>query len=1059
MKTLNTSIAIFFITLSTFSLAADRFDPQLSPIGSIAPLETSAKQIDASIKIYRPWFENLSWQGDLIEYYIKDNKYLETTVNLDGITPQAMSGADDNWSALSNLSKKGSTWWDAGRKVIFLKGNAQKAFRFNNLTAAQQASLSNDMTNYIRGDQSKEFSQGGSYRDRHSILGSIINSNPSYVIPPAEWIEDQDYVDFIKKHKERASEIVVGANDGMVHIFDAKTGEENYAYVPSMVIDNLHKLTLVDYVHQYYVDGKIIVKDAKVGSDYATVAVGGLGGGGKGLWALDVTYPTLANETYNSGKNKKVLWELKDDADLGNIYGRPNIVRLMESNGTPKDYVVVGNGFNSDNGHAMLYIIDIANGKVEKKITVSSGTNANPNGLSMPALIDTTGDGIIDYGYAGTINGEVYKFYFGEGETNWINSGKIFVTHEGDKTPITTVPQVAKHPEDGFLVTFATGRLFTEADITDKTTQWVYGIWDKNETDANDKPKVTLINHNDLNEQKISKIKVSGEDSYSLTNKKIDWTSKLGWRVALWGGARVITDPGLRNKRMKFTITEPENIKNWDAEISYDNGGGAEEAVIDKNADGVVNNGDKSSGKIPMVFGRPDGIRSGPKFLRLNGGLDAIIHNNLKLAVFTEVEDPEPVPTPGPGPGPEICTTCASGLTGGHFDADSYDSDFKSGSTEHEHEYDDKNSTNHLSFTNAKSIKSFSPSSSEKYIIVMANADLSPGGMLTIGKESWNALDYQTTIHDKLLDWDGKNTSDLKDDYGRPLVFSRDDIVCSGCTLGVTFEVNGLAMGGLIPSQTGCVKDSDDWGHRHGRRRDGALLTYVVKLESGKNPLKDLEEQDPKYIVDKAVITFNGEVKQINLAKSLNGKEDFGGLIPKKNSPYSTSLFWHYSGSCYDDYNSWKQDRADAVNGLYTCTGGGGKGGKKGDTGDTGGDCTSGTTGNAELDDLLKQLRLAGILATNYTNALTNAWAFCADDKNKSHSHYNKICVGTNSIVARLEALLPPGGGVGGTEPGTGGGGGGGGTETSEELNSTLTPITKSKVEVLPYGRKAWVNK
>ncbi len=1031
MKTLTTSIAFFFIALSTFSLAADRFDPQLSPIGSIAPLETSTKQIDDSIKIYRPWFENISWQGDLIEYYIKDNQYLETTVDLDGFVPEVsgMSG-QNNWSALANFSNKGSTWWDTGRKVIFLKGNAQKAFRFNNLTPAQQASLSNDMTNYIRGDQSKEFSQGGSYRDRHSILGSIIHSNPSYVTPPAEWIEDENYVDFIEKHKERASEIVVGANDGMVHIFDAKTGEENYAYVPSMVIDNLHKLTLVDYVHQYYVDGQIIVKDAKVGSDYATLAVGGLGGGGKGLWALDVTYPTLANETYNSGKNKKVLWELKGDADLGNIYGKPNIVRLKGNNGTPKDYVVVGNGFNSDNGHAMLYIIDIAKGKVEKKITVSSGTNARPNGLSMPALIDTTGDGIIDYGYAGTINGEVYKFYFGEGDTNWINSGKIFVTHEGDKTPITTVPQVAKHPEDGFLVTFATGRLFTEADITDKTKQWVYGIWDKNETDAYDKPKVTLINHNDLKEQKISEI--SGEDTYSLTNDKIDWTSELGWRVALWAGARVITDPGLRNKRMKFTITEPENAKNWDAELSYDNGGGAEEAVIDKNADGVVNNSDTSKGKVPMVFGRPDGIRSGPKFLRLNGGLDAIIHNNLKLAVFTEPEESDPDPTP------DICTTCEKGLTGGHFDADSYDKDYDRDRTVHEHKYDENQKTNHLSFTNPKKIKKFSPKSDKKYIIIMANADLSPGGILTIGKHSWNSLDYQTTIHEKLLDWDGINTSDLKDNDGRPLVFSESDIDCSGCELGITFPVDALASGGLIPTKPECVTKKDSWKLRNGRRRDGALLTFVIELEDGKNPIETLEKQIPNDLMDKAVISFNNQVKQINLAKSLNGKEDFGGLIPDNNSPYSTSLYWHYDGKCYKDYSKWKKDRTKAVNKLYNC--------KK---------CTA-TTGNAELDDLLEQLRDAGIIATNYSNALTNAWAFCADDKNKNHADYNKICVGTNSIVARLESLLPLGGG--GTEPGTGGGAGGG-TATNEEFNSILTPITKSKVEVLSYGRKAWVKK
>ncbi len=1028
--------------ISSIAYSADRFDPLSTPIGSIAPLESNNKHVDASIKIYRPWFENLNWQGDLIEYEIHNDQDIVTSVNMNGLVPD--SSNSDNWSALSNLSKKGPHWWNTDRKIIFLKDGNQTGFRFNHLSDAQKENLSEDIVNYIRGDQSKEFSNGGSYRDRNSILGAIIHSNPFYIATASEWIKDPEYIDFIKQNKDREPEIIVGANDGMVHIFNAETGQENYAYVPSMVMSQLHKLAVKEddlYNLNYSVDGQINVRDARLDNKYAKVAVGGLGAGGKGIWALNVTYSGLQSENFGSSEtSRKILWEFKPElhSDLGHIYGRPNIARLMDADGNPKYYIVTGNGFNSDSGNAVLYIINISDGTVEKKISVANGSFENPNGLSMPALIDVDKDGVIDYGYAGTIDGEMFKFTFGSGKANWKSQGKIFDTPSGSKTPIITVPQVAKHPKKaGFLVIFATGRLFTESDINDVTTQWVYGIWDPSTSDT-----LEEVEHSNLVEQKISSaISAHGGVSHSISNHPIDWESKSGWRVPLdqFQGLRTLTDPGLRNKRLKLTITKPDSSKNWDMELFYENGGSSGSTIIDQNGDNQIDDTDKSQSAIPIVFYRGEGIRSEPKFIRMTDDFDAIIHNSLKLIDFTLVEE-----KCTENCGIEICTGSDCGVAGGHFDADSYDNDYHDDSTTHVHEYDDKNSTNHLDFIDttgiSKPIKRFNPIDGEKYIIVMANADLSPGGVLRVGTNAWNVLDYQAMIHEKLLDWDGSNTNDLTDNNGIPLVFTKSDVVCSGCKLGVTFDVNALAMGGLIPTQTGCVKGSDDWELRNGRRRDGSLLTYVIKLVEGQNPLKSgkLDRQKPNDLADKAVIKFNNQIKQINLAGSLNGKEDFGGLLPLGNSPYSTSLFWHYKGACYDDYNDWKKERAEAIIRLFECK-------------DDYYGCKPGTTGDPDLDSLFQLLRSAGIIATSYSNAITSTWAFCEDSSNSNHEKYNEICLGDNSAIALLEAFLP----------GDNGGGNGSGqykVEINDNLDSTLSPITKSKVGSLPpYGRKSWV--
>ena len=48
--------------------------------------------------------------------------------------------------------------------------------------------------------------------------------------------------------------IYAGANDGMLHAFDADTGIERFAYVPGLVFGNLKELTDPLYDHLFFVD-------------------------------------------------------------------------------------------------------------------------------------------------------------------------------------------------------------------------------------------------------------------------------------------------------------------------------------------------------------------------------------------------------------------------------------------------------------------------------------------------------------------------------------------------------------------------------------------------------------------------------------------------------------------------------------------------------------------------------------------------------------------------------------------------------------------------------------
>ena len=141
------------------------------------------------------------------------------------------------------------------------------------------------------------------------------------------------------------------------------------AFIPGAVFPNLHELTRPSYTHRYYVDGTPTVGDAFFAGEWHTVLVGGLNKGGKSIYALDITDPDAFSE---ANADDIFLWEFTDSAtpaDMGDsAYSRPAIVRLRNGQWA----AVFGNGYNSVNGKAVLYIVNIANGSSSARSTRAS---------------------------------------------------------------------------------------------------------------------------------------------------------------------------------------------------------------------------------------------------------------------------------------------------------------------------------------------------------------------------------------------------------------------------------------------------------------------------------------------------------------------------------------------------------------------------------------------------------------------------------------------------------------------------------------------------------------
>src|SRR6185295_15881506 len=177
--------------------------------------------------------------------------------------------------------------------------------------------------------------------------------------------------------------------DGMLHGFDALTGEERFAYIPNAVLPKLRSLSSTTYAHTYFVDGAPSAWDTFIGGAWKTIVTGTTGAGARSVFALDVTDP-------DNFSTSKILWEINSSTaqrtgdaanpnyanDLGYTFGQVVVAKLNNGEWA----AIFGNGYRSDAltgpaAKAVLYIVRISDGTLIKKIDTGIGTNSIANGL------------------------------------------------------------------------------------------------------------------------------------------------------------------------------------------------------------------------------------------------------------------------------------------------------------------------------------------------------------------------------------------------------------------------------------------------------------------------------------------------------------------------------------------------------------------------------------------------------------------------------------------------------------------------------------------------------
>jgi Tfp pilus tip-associated adhesin PilY1 len=440
-----------------------------------APTIPSVRLIDKDVVYISSFIPNETpyWRGNLKAY----------NLNSDGTLPVDNNGQPLNsnlvWDVFENLK---ATAPDS-RNIYTHLNSALTGFTYGTLSNADlDVSLDTDranLINHIRGIDAFDTNENGNTTEtREWKLGDIFHSNAVIVGEPSRFYEEEGFSGtggFYQTNKNRRKVILVGANDGMLHAFDAATGEERWAFIPGSLLKSLKN---VSSAHTYYVDSSPKVADVwfysssgdttKGADEWKTVLICGLRKGGKAYFALDIT-DTL---------NPKYLWEFPNPTDsstlakVGESWSEPAIGKVKVEKGSTlveRWVAFVGGGFDyADNTGRAFFVVDIKTGEILWQFAYESGVGEKNYMIhsfpSPPAAVDINSDGFIDKVYIGDVGGQMWVFDVSfdqasaKGESRW--SGKrLFqapATHP-EKHPIYYQPAVALDQYRTPWVFFGTG--------------------------------------------------------------------------------------------------------------------------------------------------------------------------------------------------------------------------------------------------------------------------------------------------------------------------------------------------------------------------------------------------------------------------------------------------------------------------------------------------------------------------------------------------------------------------------------------------------------------------
>jgi len=594
-----------------------------------AALSTNSTKLETGTVVFQSMLDSADWSGNLLAKAVDSDGTVSKTPSwraaekLDGLTNAQMSDRKI-FTSLPPIADttSGALRSTTGRPFLWAQLNSaqQEALRRTAGGSLTTEAVGQNRLAFIRGDRSMERTDAqpnNPFRQRGSRLGDIANSDPQFIhkqnfgysqLPESAGFTaaaKSAYTTFraSPSYQSRPPLVVVGANDGMLHGFDASLGtnggKELFAYIPNDLIDELHELTDPTYSHRYYVDGTPRIGDAWVGNAWKTLVIGSSGAGGRSIFALDISNP-------ESMSSSSVLWEFTHP-EMGYTLGRPSLAPLYNG----KFGVVVTSGYarptSTTSGY--VWILDAADGSVLKRFELP-----NSGDLGSPLVVDLDNDRVADRIYVADTNGNVWRLDTNNTSIgNWdapssLKAGgsitPLFIAKDssGARQPITAPLDAAYTKDRKIMLVFGTGSFYqtTDNEIPESPqVQSFYGIIDGG-TPIDGRSK--LLEQEILKEVSGSKLNARAISQNTLGTGHLGWYLDLQWKKSNNGpgpqGERVISQAQLGGNRVTFSTLIPSadpcdaGGTSWIMSLDLATGSRLVYSYFDYNGDGKIDEND-----------------------------------------------------------------------------------------------------------------------------------------------------------------------------------------------------------------------------------------------------------------------------------------------------------------------------------------------------------------------------------------------------------------------------------------------------------------------------------
>lgn len=259
--------------------------------------------------------------------------------------------------------------------------------------------------------------------------------------------------------------VIIGTNEGFVQMFDTSNGEEQFGFMPEVLLPNIKRLmnngefTETTNPRPYGMDNTVavwvndlnnngVVYGGRNPADPGGSVLSGLnsgefvyayatmGRGGRDIYALDIT----------NRSSPKLLWQIRGGSTpgfehLGQTWSVP-VKTKIDVGGTITDVLIFGGGYDDDQDDATVRTVDdqgnavyIVNAKTGALIWSAGGGSGHSLTLSnmqysIPSAVraidlQATADGVLtldpsglaDQFFVGDMGGQVWRFYINNGSS------------------------------------------------------------------------------------------------------------------------------------------------------------------------------------------------------------------------------------------------------------------------------------------------------------------------------------------------------------------------------------------------------------------------------------------------------------------------------------------------------------------------------------------------------------------------------------------------------------------------------------------------------------------